>query len=332
MRSKTLSLLLGCSLAACQHAAPSSSIQTPAAAPTDPRLAVLDRMRIAIEARDPQAFAALYADDAVIEEAGGAPIRGRAQIEAEAKAMMAPAQALHYGIARAWLTPDVAVVEGVFRAHHGIESPLYDVGESELSIYWFDASGKITKEHSYRDQPTLESQAAGDPEAPEIPMLPDEPEIHVAPRNDAGVFAYVKEMDTKWDTVDADPATHADDLVFECVPGHFHGTSRAEVVAAMKHWHTAFPTATNRPSTAWRVGDYVIFEDVFAGVQQGDLGPIKASDKPVQWHWAHVLKIKDGKVSRAWQFGNFGELYQQIGAPPKKPGEKTVKPACSIRA
>jgi ketosteroid isomerase-like protein len=303
------------------------------AAQRDPRLAALDQMKTAIEARDARAFAALYADDAVIEESGGSPVRGRAQIEASAREMMAPAKALHWGIARAWLTDDVIVVESVFRAHHGIESPLYDVGDSELSIFWFDASGHIAKEHSYRDQPTIEAQAAGDPEAPEIPMLPDEPEIHISHGGtDAATIGWVRDVETKWDTVDADPATHSDDLVFECVSGHFHGTSRAETVAAMKHWRTAFPRQTNRPTTIWRVGDYVILEDVFAGVQQGAVGDIKASDKNVQWHWAHVWKVANGKITRAWQWGNFDELYRQIGWPAKKATAKKVAPACSIRS
>jgi ketosteroid isomerase-like protein len=327
MLAKTLPLVL---LLACKHAAPTS---TPTEVARDPRLAVLDRMKTAIEARDASAFAALYADDAVLEESGGTPVRGRAQIEATARTMMAPAEAIRYRVARVWLNNDVAVVEAVFRAHHGIASPLYDIGESALSIYWFDANGRITKEHTYRDQPTLEGQAAGDPQAAEIPMLPDEPEIHIThAATDAATTQWVRDFETKSDTVDLDAATFTDDVVFECVPGHFHGTNRNETAEAMKHWRVAFPKQTNRESTAWRVGDYVIFEDVFQGVHEKDLGEIKASGKSVQWHWAKIVKLQGGKVSRAWQWGNFDELYRQIGAPAKNPNVKKVVPACSIHA
>jgi len=332
MLDKTLSLF-AVTLLACQSAPPVPSSSTPPAPARDPRLAVLDRMTAAIHAKDAHALAALYADDAVIEVAGGRPLHGRAEIEAEIAAMLQPAEAIKVAIARVWLTDDVAIVENVFRAHHGVASPLYDIGESELSILWFDRDGRIAKEHSYRDQPTLEAQAAGEPDAAELPVLPEEPELHIASGpTDAATLSWVRDVEAKWDTEDVDGATHSDDLQLDCMSGHAHLSSRAEAVAALKHWRTAFPNQTNRPSNIWRVGDYVILEDVFSGVQHGDLGSIKATDRPVAWHWAHVWKLASGKITRAWQWSNFDELYRQIGAPPRKDGAKQVRPACSIRA
>jgi ketosteroid isomerase-like protein/predicted ester cyclase len=322
-------------LAAC-HAAPAATTAAPASTPApaaarDPRLDVLDRMRDAIEARDAHALAALYAPDAELDTAGAHPVRGRDAIEADARAEMAPAKVIHSAIARVWLTGDVAIVESVFRVHHGKDSPMYDVGESELDVLWFDRGGAIVREHAYRDQPTLDAQARGDADGPELPVLPDQPEVYTATgAADDATLAWARDAEAKASSSDGDASVYADDLMLDCLPGHFHGTSLAEFSGAMAAYRKAIPDMRFTPTKMWVVGDYVIMEDVISGTQQGDLDGVAASDKPIAWHWARVWRLDHGKVARGWQWGNFGELYGEIGAPPAQPGAKPVHPACSV--
>ncbi|HEY4119633.1 MAG TPA: hypothetical protein VGM56_17310, partial [Byssovorax sp.] len=77
-----------------------------------------------------------------------------------------------------------------------------------------------------------------------------------------------------------------------------------------------------------------IAEFTFSGTMQGDIGPFKATKKPIVIHGVDVDVMKDGKYEGAVTYSNGMELLAQIGAlpkpkPPAAPGAKpaTPKPA-----
>jgi steroid delta-isomerase-like uncharacterized protein len=80
-----------------------------------------------------------------------------------------------------------------------------------------------------------------------------------------------------------------------------------------KSFTTSFPDAKFEATKTFGVGDYAIVESVLKATQKGALGTIPATKKPIAIHVVDILKIKDGKVARAWTYQNSLELQQQLG-------------------
>jgi ketosteroid isomerase-like protein len=275
-------------------------------------------MRSAIEAKDAHALAALYADEAVVEPIGGQPQHGRAAIEAAARAEMDPAESIRVAFSRMWIKGDLAVVEAVFHAKHPAASGLHDVGGTEISTMWFDRDGRIARERSYSEQASLESQAQGDADADPIPELPTTTEVHVArdTTHDAERIAWAQDMEAKNSASDEHTlATLADPFRWDCALG-FHGSSRDAFAKALAGYRTRFPDEKWVATNVWPVEDYLIVEELFTGTHEGDMGPFKASHRPVQWHWLEIWQVKDAKIAHGWSWANFDELKSQIQLQP----------------
>jgi uncharacterized protein (TIGR02246 family) len=325
--------LVAASLVACGGASSTSSTAlSSAAAPRslrDAQLAALDSLRAAVEAKDAHAAAAVYAQDAVVEPAGGKPQRGRAAIEAAMRDQLAPASTVRMGFGRVWLKGDVAIVEAAFRAAPLAGSRAHDVGETELSVLWFDATGHIAREHAYQEQATLDAQASGEADAEPIPSIPTKTEVHAADTgaDDAKIVAWANGVEAAESRSDAEGLAAFDEHVtWDCALG-FHGTSRADLAKALGHWRAAFPDEKWVATQVWPVEDYVIVEETFTGTQKGKFGPLEASGKAVTWRWAEVWQVKDGHIARGWSWANFNELRAQIAGPVPPP---SVKAACSV--
>jgi steroid delta-isomerase-like uncharacterized protein len=87
-----------------------------------------------------------------------------------------------------------------------------------------------------------------------------------------------------------------------------------------KQFTTAFPDAKFEVTKAVAIGDYVIAESTLKATHKGPLGTIAATKRPVMLHLVDILKMKDGKIARAWTYQNSLELQHQLGLFDVKPG------------
>jgi len=329
MRTNLPFALLAASVFACTTSSPGAPPSASAAAmpARDPKLAAIDSMRAAIQAKDAHAVAALYAEDAVVEPVGGKAQQGRAAIEAALHAQMDPAESIRLAFPRVWIKGDLAVVETVFHAKHPAASGLHDVGGTEISTMWFDRDGHITRERSYSEEASLESQAEGDADAEPIPEIPTTTEVHVAgdTTHDAERIAWAKDVEAKNSASDeSNLATIADTFTWDCALG-FHSSSRDALAKTLGRWRAHFPDEKWVATNVWPVEDYLIVEELFTGTHEGDMGPFKASHHPVQWHWLEIWQTKDAKIAHGWSWANFNELRPQIELQP----EAKRKPAAA---
>ena len=152
-------LAAGTALAAAQDASPAAS---PVALPPP-----LDEVAAAWNARDPQRIAALYTDDAVVEEAvlGAPTFRGRAEIAAWAEANFAAIPDLRLEVRSGFVAGDRAAVEWVYAGTYtgqftGLGLPPgtgQAVAVPYVSVYEL-ADGKIRREAIYFDSALFLSQ------------------------------------------------------------------------------------------------------------------------------------------------------------------------------
>jgi predicted ester cyclase len=87
-------------------------------------------------------------------------------------------------------------------------------------------------------------------------------------------------------------------------------------------WMTAFPDMKVKSTASFTDGDFVVEEFEYTGVQKGALGPIKATNKPVNIHQLEIDELKDGKFVKAWSFGNGNEMLGQLGVLSDKKEQK----------
>jgi predicted ester cyclase len=75
----------------------------------------------------------------------------------------------------------------------------------------------------------------------------------------------------------------------------------------------------------WAAADYTIEVAHLRGTNDGDFGPIKKTDKKIDWTAIEINQWKDGKVQNSWPFVNGMDLATQLGLAPA-PGA-AAKPA-----
>jgi uncharacterized protein (TIGR02246 family) len=320
--SIAVSTLAACAGSNAAPHAPAVSAASPAqptavAGASDRRLATLDAIVAAAAQKDAHGIAALYADGAVVERFGGRTLHGRDEIETAVRAEMAPAASVRAAFGRVWLQGDLAVAEAVYQASLPPGGKVAQIGATELDFMWFDAQGRIVKEHDYVNQTGVAMQMRAMPGAPDVPQIPASREVHVAaaPAPDAATVAWTNAYE-KANSTDA-PSTLAyfdDGLSWSCTLG-FTGHSKAEFTPKLEEWFAAFPDMTWTPTTIVAADDFVVVEETMSGTQKGKLGPFEATGRHVDWHWAEVWQTKNGKVTSGWSYANFDEALPQIGAP-----------------
>ena len=62
--------------------------------------------------------------------------------------------------------------------------------------------------------------------------------------------------------------------------------------------------------------DLVTVHNIWSGTQNGNFLGVPPTGKQVEWRSNAILKITDGKISRAWDENDFLSLLMQLGAFP----------------
>jgi steroid delta-isomerase-like uncharacterized protein len=102
--------------------------------------------------------------------------------------------------------------------------------------------------------------------------------------DDASVFAY------------GEPETH----------------SRGDLTTGMSQFFTAFPDAKSAATRVWIKGNVAISEMAWAGTMAGDMGPMKATNKPVGAMRLHIVTFNDdGLVKEMHEYGDDGVTAMQ---------------------
>ena len=91
-------------------------------------------------------------------------------------------------------------------------------------------------------------------------------------------------------------------------------TGRKEIQRRFGRTWKAFPDMKEEPATPLAVEDFTVSEVVVRGTQKGALGPLKPSKKAMAIHQADIVQWKDGKMVRAWVYGNAKEMFDQLSA------------------
>jgi steroid delta-isomerase-like uncharacterized protein/uncharacterized protein (TIGR02246 family) len=320
-------------------ATPTASVVVEPPAPP-PKLSLADQQKLALKTaiealngHDAKKFASVYADDAFISVAGANDVTGRAQIEANMAEWFQTFSQVKLGFSRVWMKDDVIVIEWVINGTHsgelmGVKGTQEQIGHAGLSVVTFGDGKGVLRENRYGDLGAVATQigAAKGAKARPVPPIPSTTETIVATSSAdeaknvelaKAMFSAIEKKSEK-DFV----AALADDVELE---GFIHLApvdGKEEAKKFFKAVTTAFPDAKFDVKRAWGLGDYVIAEYELTGTHKGALGQIKPTNRKVAIEGVDVMKMKGGKLSRAWTYTNGLQLMTQLGmfepgAPPK---------------
>jgi uncharacterized protein (TIGR02246 family) len=288
-----------------------------------------------LNAHDPQRFASVFAMDAQIKVAGANEINGRDAIATNMKEWFETFSQVKLGFSRVWIKDDTVVVEWVINGTHsgelfGVKGTQNQIGHYGLSIVTFDKDGGsgVKLERRYGDLGTVAMQigASKDKKTRAIPPLPQSTET-IVPTGSADeaknidvvktAFGALEKKDEKAFTGMLDENVEIDGFVhLDTVKG------KAEGAKFMKTLTTAFPDMKIDVKNAWPIGDYAVVEYTISATHKGPLGDVKATNRKVSFSAVDVIKVKGGKIARAWTYSSGIELMTQLGlfepgAPPK---------------
>jgi ketosteroid isomerase-like protein len=267
----------------------------------------------AVNAGDARAYAALYAEDAVMTIHGTGIFSGRKAIEQHETELLRDFPGTRFTFSDVWLSGSTAV------AHYATRSPVrggHEVGHRGLCFFRFDASGTIAEEHRYRDGLTPMAQSGMldgvSPRPP--PPLADAMHVHVAqgsPEEQANVATVRRIITALGDRVTTTAAAgFAKDAVIDelILPQAFSGKNGAK--AWMDTWRRAAPDARTEIETVLAVGEHVLLEGVLRGSLEGPLGPLPGTIGSFTAHRGVIVQLRDGEVVRVDSFLSGREIWK----------------------
>jgi steroid delta-isomerase-like uncharacterized protein len=309
--------------------APPPTVTSPPPPPAPkPSLAELQQQGLGtalmgLNAHDPQKFASVYADDAVVSVAGLNEIDGRAGVAANMAEWFETFKDAKLGFSRVWVKGDTMAIEWVINGTlhgdlFGVKGADQPIGHYGLSIVTFNADGKVTKENRYGDLGTVMTQVGGVKAKPRpIPEIPAKPDVVTAkgtPDEEKNVEIAKASLAALEGKKEGDfLGALSDDIEHDGLFALETTKGKADAKKFYKSFTTAFPDAKFDVTRTLAIGDYAIVESVLKATQNGALGTIKATKKPIAIHLVDIFKIKDGKVVRAWTYQNSLEMQQQLG-------------------
>ncbi len=308
--------------------APSATVAAPT--PAKPTLAELEATALksivdAMNAHDSAKFASAYTDDVNSNVFGMPAVNGKADLQKNIQMFFDEYKDLKFWVTRTWTKNDMVATEwgwsgtdtGGFMGAKPTEKPAGSMG---LTVAWFTPDGLIKKEDRYVDFGTMLTQLGMvKGKAKPVPTPTASIEAHVAkgtPDEDKNL-AWATAMNSTFDSKkEADFLAALDDNsdftdASSPMPAPMKGKADAKKFFEM--WTKAFPDQKNTVTNSFAVEDYVIVEDNMTGTQKGALGPIHASNKPVNVHGADIYQLANGKMVHGWSYSNSGELMTEIG-------------------
>jgi steroid delta-isomerase-like uncharacterized protein len=289
----------------------------------------------ALNAHDAKKFSSHYTADAVLHVIGMPEVKGTADLEKDVQVYFTAFPDVKFALSRCAQKGDMSVCEWVANGTHsgdlmGLKPSQKPVGYHGASVVWFDADGKIKQEHRYFDMATIMGQvgAIKVPTRP-VPPLPTNTEWVASAgtpdeeKNVEAQKAAYAAMDSK--KVDDFLVHLSDDVTFSDLtqPADQKGKKAAKDFLAMLF--KAVPDAKGSTSTIFGAGDHVFAEMSVSGTWKGNMGPMKATGKPMTVHGLDVMHYKDGKIVSGVSYGNAKEILDAAGMWPKPPAAPAPK-------
>jgi steroid delta-isomerase-like uncharacterized protein len=177
------------------------------------------------------------------------------------------------------------------------------------------------------------------PEAPPPPPPPPPPVASAPPPADTTppppppkpalsdlIPAALKSMGDAFNAHDAQKMTQLftdDAAVYTYGAGETH--SKGDLTTGMQTMFTAFPDAKSALTRQWIAGNVAIIEIVWTGTMSGDMGPFKATNKPVGSQRLHIMWFNDdGMIKEMHEYGDDGTVMAQAQAKKGAPAIPTL--------
>ncbi|HUS31769.1 MAG TPA: ester cyclase [Kofleriaceae bacterium] len=288
-------------------------------------------MFIAWNAHEAETIANQYEADAILRIYPMPERTSREAIKAQAANTFVGYPDFKTGVRRAIMKDNIAVVEWTVTGTNtgdtpGTNATKRSVGVHGVSVLQFSDAGLIKEEHRYWDMPTQDAQL--DPKAKKgtfrpVAELPTEKPATVASTGSPDEAKNLEVVNAVYAAIDAhkadevlkymDPNGGGDDYT---EPASRQGTKGIKEYLGV--FFKAVPDLKQDKIVQLAAGDLVVSEVNLHGTLKGNLGPMKATNKPINLHFVDIAQVKDGKVVHMTSYANSLELMPPPAAPQKK--------------
>jgi predicted ester cyclase len=309
-------------------ATPAPTAETPVTAPAPaPKVATPQETTMALidawNAHDADKVAAAYSENGMLRIAPLPDLNGRSAIKAAAADAFKAFPDFKVATTRVTMKGNVAAVEWVITGTQTGDSDSMKlkatgrkIGLHGADMVTFDDAGLIKEAHRYFDMPTqmaqldakakagtfrpVEALPTGAPVVASVKGTPDEQK-----NLDAANVLYKAIDDHKVDGALAVTTTDSsmDDFT-NPAPFKNQKAMKGFLESVLK----AIPDVTQDKVVQMAAGDLVITEGYLHGTMKGNMGPMKATNKPIGMHFIDVMQMKDGKMVKGWSYGNSMEM------------------------
>jgi steroid delta-isomerase-like uncharacterized protein len=320
-------------------AAPPPEPTPPPPEPPKPSLLELEKQATksslaALNAHEAAKFAEGFSPDGVSVVYGVGESKGREAIASDIQKYFDAFPDLKIGESNVYAKGEIVVIEWAMNGTHkgefmGVKPTGKPVGVRGATVAWMTSDGLVKQEHRYFDGSTLMAQL-GQIKSPAraIPSVPSsDPTWYVAkgtPEEDKqsdvvkGMYAgFEKKSEADFLGAMADNPTWSDMSMPKDVTG------KAEAKKSFQAFAKAFPDGKITLDSIFSVDDFTIAESTMTGTHTGQLGPFKATKKPVSLHGLDIMTVKDGKIQAGTGYSNSVEFLAQTGLLPKPKAAKT---------
>ena len=294
-------------------------VAAPAATPEQTTKALAD----AWNAHDPDKIAAAYSENGMLRLSGVPDFAGRAAIKAAAATEFKAYPDFKVAVTRVVMKKNVAVLEWVITGTNTGDNDAMKskatgrkIGVHGIGVATFDDAGLVKEEHRYVDMPTemmqLDAKAKAGTFRPVETLPTGAPSVLVSAgtpdeqKNIDAVNAMYKAIDDH--KVDATLAMMTADGSMDdfTSPAAYKGPKAVKGFLDMIF--KAIQDVTQDKNLQVAAGDLVVTEGYLHGTMKGNLGPMKATNKPIGLHFVDVIQMKDGKMVKGWSYGNSMEM------------------------
>lgn len=275
---------------------------------------------------------AAFTDDAQWAIVGGPPpVKGKEAIKKAWEENRTAFPDLKIAPSRIVLADNFVFVQGGSNATHkgdfmGTAATDKPVGVEHLQVAEL-RDGKIASLTLYENMPNLLAQIGAAPEGspPALPpptLASGAPEVIKGEANQANLDV-LKKWYGSFDWEVCEKEVCAEGVVHHDIAEGKTVKTPEEHKEGIDKFKKAFPDMKIEIKQAISAGDWVAVASTASGTHKGDMGPIKATGKPVSIDYAEIIKFENGKIKESWGYMNPGQLMAQLGlAPP--PGDAKV--------